>query len=264
VASNGIAFTVVAAPMIWSISPAAGSAGTTVTISGSGFGSTQGAGQAWLGTAQGTVTSWSDTQIVATIGTNARSGNAQVRQAGLFSNSIPLSVSTAAISGVSPNNGVPGTTVTISGSGFGAAQGTGQVWLGTANATVQSWSDGQIVAIVAPGAATGNAQVLQNGVMSNAIPFTINTLKLISISPTSGASGTSVTLSGVGFGATQGSGVVWLGSTAGRELERRPDCRQRCPRLTDRDRASRAERGLEQRAGICGARGQWERDRAVA
>ena len=96
---------------------------------------------------------------------------------------------------------------------FGAAQGNGQVWLGTAAAVVQSWSDTQIVAQVGAGAASGNAQVLQNGVMSNAVAFTVNTPQIASISPVSGAAGTSVTFTGSGFGTTQGS--VTLGSMAG-------------------------------------------------
>jgi uncharacterized protein affecting Mg2+/Co2+ transport len=110
---------------------------------------------------------------------------------------------------------VPGTQVTIAGSSFGAAQGSGQVWLGTANAVVQTWSDTQIVALVASGSASGNALVLQNGVMSNAVPFAVNTLQLTSVDPNSGAAATSVTFTGAGFGSVQGSGVAWLGSTAG-------------------------------------------------
>ncbi len=49
--------------------------------------------------------------------------------------------------------------------------------------------------------------------MSNAVPFTVNTPQLASISPTSGVAGTAVTFTGSGFGASPG--VVWLGSMAG-------------------------------------------------
>jgi len=80
---------------------------------------------------------------------------------------------------------------------------------------VQTWSDTQIVALVASGSASGNALVLQNGVMSNPVPFAVNTLQLTTISPNSGAAGTSVTFTGAGFGSSQGAGVAWLGSTAG-------------------------------------------------
>ena len=68
--------------------------------------------------------------------------------------------------------------------------------------------------MVATGAASGNVQVLQNGVMSNGGPFTVNTPQITSIDPTSGASGMTVTISGTGFGR-QSTGTVWLGSTFG-------------------------------------------------
>lgn len=105
--------------------------------------------------------------------------------------------------------------MTITGSGFGAQQGGGQAWLGSAYGAVQSWSDGQVVATVAAGSLTGGAQVLQNGVWSNAVPFSVDALQVTSVSPNSGAAGTSVIFAGGGFGASQGSGVVWLGSVAG-------------------------------------------------
>ncbi|MGP8176261.1 MAG: beta strand repeat-containing protein [Terracidiphilus sp.] len=218
VASNGVSFTVARVPSITGLSPTSGVAGVQVTISGSGFGSAQGTGSVWLGSTRGTVVSWSDNQIVAAVASNSTSGTAQVQQGGVWSNPEPFTVNTATISSVTPASGAPGTQVTIAGSGFGAAQGSGQVWLGTLNGAVQSWSDTQIVALVAAGSASGNAQVLQNGVMSTGFPFTVNTLQLASVSPASGVAGTSVTFTGAGFGSFQGSGVVWLGSTAGQVL----------------------------------------------
>ncbi len=123
---------VTAVPSITSVSPTAGQAGTTVTVVGSGFGATQGAGFVWLGSTLGAVVSWSDTQIVATVAANSISGSVQVQQLGAISNSVPFSVNTATVSTVAPTSGVPGTSVTISGSGFGSSQGAGQVLLGTA------------------------------------------------------------------------------------------------------------------------------------
>jgi hypothetical protein len=212
VASATYAFSV---PTITSVSPTSAEAGVSVTISGSGFGTVQGTGAVWLGTSYATVVSWSDTQIVATVATGSTSGTAQVQQGGILSNTVSFSVINAAISNVSPASGLPGTQVTITGSGFGAAQGSGQVWLGTASGAVQSWSDTQVVALVAAGSATGKAQILQGGVWSNAVAFAVNTPQLTSISPASGLPGTAVTFTGSGFGTTQGSGIVWLGSTTG-------------------------------------------------
>ncbi len=202
-------------PNIISVSPTVGVAGAQVTISGSGFGATQGTGTVWLGSTYGTVVSWTNTQIVATVASISVSGTAQVQQGGIWSNAVAFNVNTATISNVSPTSGVPGTQVTITGSGFGTAQGSGQVWLGTVNGVVQSWSDGQVVAQVALGSMSGSALILQNGVMSNSVPFAVNSLNITSVSPNSGAPGTSVTITGTGFGSTQGNGTVWLGGANG-------------------------------------------------
>jgi len=205
-------------PNIMSVSPPTGTAGTQVTIFGTGFGATQGTGTVWLGSTYATVVSWTNTQIVAIVAAISQSGTAQVQQGGVLSNSVAFNVNTGTILNVSPASGVPGTPVTITGSGFGASQGIGQVWLGTANGVVQSWSDGQIVAEVATGSSSGNAVVLQNGVMSNAVPFAVNSLNIATVTPNSGGPGTSVTISGTGFGSTQGNGLVWLGGTNGQVM----------------------------------------------
>jgi hypothetical protein len=206
--------TIPTAPSVTSVSPANGAAGMLVTIFGSNFGTVQSTGMVWLGSTLGAVVTWSNTQIVAAVASNATSGTARVAQAGAWSNSVPFTVNIATISSVTPASGMAGTQVMISGSGFGAAQGTGQVWLGTANGVVQSWSDTQIVALVAIGSASGNAQVLQNGVMSNALPFGTGTPQIAFVSPPSGSPGTSITIIGTGFGSSQGSGAVQLGSIA--------------------------------------------------
>jgi uncharacterized protein YjdB len=205
-------------PNITSVLPPVGAAGVPVTISGTGFGAAQGSGTVWLGSTYGTVVSWIDTQIVANVASNSISGTAQVQQGGLSSNAVQFNVNTATILTALPASGVPGTQVTISGSGFGATQGSGQVWLGTANGVVLNWSDTQVVAEVATRSMSGNAQILQNGVMSNAVPFAVNSLNITGVTPNSGGPGTSVTISGTGFGSSQGNGVVWLGGVNGQVM----------------------------------------------
>jgi hypothetical protein len=190
-------------------------AGTQVTLSGSGFGSQQGNGVVQLGTGLGSVVSWSDSQVVANVSTGSSSGVAQIVQNNLASNTVAFTVNTATIGNVTPSGGLPGTQVTITGSGFGASQGSGIVWLGTAAGIVTNWSDGQVVATVAAGSNTGNAQVLQNGVWSNSVAFLIDSLQVASITPNSGSAGTVVTITGGGFGNTQGSGNVWIGNAYG-------------------------------------------------
>src|SRR5215471_13447213 len=204
-----------AAPVVSSVSPASGTAGTQVTFNGSGFGAAQGSGNVWLGSTYGSVVSWSDTQVVASIASGAKSGTAQILQDGVWSDPISFTVATPVVSSVTPTSGIAGTQVTFNGTGFGAPQGSSNVWLGSTYGTVVSWSDTQVVATVAPGAKSGTAQILQGGVWSDPISFTVATPVVSSVTPTSGVAGTQVTLVGTGFGATQGSGNVWLGSTYG-------------------------------------------------
>jgi hypothetical protein len=108
--------------------------------------------------------------------------------------------------------------VTVRGVGFGAAQGRGQVWLGTASGLVQSWSDSEIVAIVSPGSRSGKAQVLHNGVWSAAVPFNVNALHVDSVIPASPGRGGVITIKGTGFGPMRGNGIVWLGGAEGHVL----------------------------------------------
>jgi RHS repeat-associated protein len=94
-------------PGINGIQPSSGSPGTAVTITGANFGVSQGIGTITFNGAAATVSSWSDTAIVATVPTGATTGNVQVTTAtgssggGLFTVlspglSIDQSVSTQA------------------------------------------------------------------------------------------------------------------------------------------------------------------------
>ncbi len=204
-----------ATPNITSVTPTTAIAGTQITIAGSGFGTSQGSGNVWLGSTYGVVASWSDTQIVATVASGSKTGVAQVLQGAVWSNTVNLTVSTPNITSVAPTTAIAGTQITIAGSGFGTSQGSGNVWLGSTYGVVASWSDTQIVATVASGSKTGVAQVLQGGVWSNTVNLTVATPNITSVSPASGIAGTQITITGSGFGASQGSGNVWLGSTYG-------------------------------------------------
>ncbi len=209
-------YTIVAPSHITSVTPTSGAADVQINLSGTGFGSVRNNGAVWLGSTFGSVVSWSDTLIVAKVATNSVSGVAQVNQYGAWSNAVSFAVTpTTTISSVTPNSGLPGTQVTILGSGFGSSQNSGQVWLGTASGIVQNWSDTQVVAKVADGSATGIAQILQNGIFTNGGAFTVPLPHITSISPTSGIPGTLVTINGSNFGIAQGTGgSLLLGNTA--------------------------------------------------
>jgi regulation of enolase protein 1 (concanavalin A-like superfamily) len=202
------------APVITEVSPTSGAAGQSVVITGTGFG-VQGSGQVYLGTALGIVrngSNWSDTQITASIATGSTSGTVQVVRGGQQSNSVAFTINTPTITTVNQI----GPLVQITGTGFGSAQGSGVVWIGSMPGIVQSWTDNQVSANVASGSISGHIQVLQNGIWSNSVPFSVGLPHITGITPTSGLAGsTQVIISGTGFGTNQGSGQVLIGGASG-------------------------------------------------
>src|SRR5262249_13385859 len=152
-ASNSdVAFTM-PNPTITSITPSSAATGTHVTTGGRGLGATQGSGTLGFspnGNVTGTPTSWSDTQIVATVPATAASGFLKVTEGGVVSNTnINLTVPPPQVTSLSPSYGVVGTQVTINGAGFGATQGSNPIYFNGTQPTVNSWSATQIVATVA-------------------------------------------------------------------------------------------------------------------
>src|SRR2546425_1939583 len=102
------------------------------------------------------------------------------------------------------------------GANFGATQGTSRVTFNGTAATATSWSATSIVAPVPAGATTGDVVVTVGGVASNAVSFTVTVPapSITSLNPTSGLVGTSVTIAGANFGATQGTSTVTFKGTA--------------------------------------------------
>src|SRR5208282_2364558 len=75
IVSNGVPLTVSPPPAITGISPSTGVVGTAVTISGSGFGSTQSNNSvAFGGVVAATASSWSDSQIIVNVPQGAITG----------------------------------------------------------------------------------------------------------------------------------------------------------------------------------------------
>ncbi|HEY2466455.1 MAG TPA: IPT/TIG domain-containing protein, partial [Terracidiphilus sp.] len=122
------------------------------------------------------------------------------------------------ILGLSPVFGPPGTSVTISGTNFGATQSSSTLTFNGAPVMPMSWSATSIVASVPAGANTGNFVVTVGGVANNngsaLTTFTVTPV-IASLSPGSGPVGTSVTVSGTNFGATQGSSTVTFNGASG-------------------------------------------------
>ncbi|HPT28808.1 MAG TPA: IPT/TIG domain-containing protein, partial [Bryobacteraceae bacterium] len=120
-----------------------------------------------------------------------------------------------AISGVSPGTGAVGVAVTISGSNFGASQGTSSVRFNGTTATVTGWSATSISASVPPGATTGNVIVTINGYSSNGVMFTVTVAETVSTpsipsGPTSGLTNGNYTYTTGGSVSSLGNPVQYL------------------------------------------------------
>ena len=120
------------------------------------------------------------------------------------------------IANLSPTSGPAGALVTITGANFGATQGSSTVQFNGTVATPTSWSATSIVVSVPTGATTGNVVVTVASLASNGVSFTVGGAagpSITTLNPTSGLVGTSVTITGANFGATQGTSTVKFNGT---------------------------------------------------
>ena len=179
-ASNAMNFLVIP-QRLNSVTPNTGNPGASVTLAGTGFGATQGTSTVNFGSTNASVTSWSNTQIVATV-PNVPVNTAvalTVTVNGVASNFVNFLVTSPippAITTLNPGSGAVGSVVTITGSNFGGFQGSSTVRFGATNATIMSFSDTQITATV-PNIPLGLVQVnvIVNGNISNSANFTVTT-----------------------------------------------------------------------------------------
>jgi RHS repeat-associated protein len=206
------------APSIASLSPTSGTVGTSVTITGANFGSSQGTSTVAFNGTAGTPTSWSATSIAVPVPSGATTGNVVVTVGGIASNGVSFTVTVSApsITSLNPTSGGIGTSVTITGTNFGSSQGSSTVAFNGTAATPTSWSATSIVVPVPSGATTGNVVVTVGGVASNGVAFTVVAPPTItSFTPTSAPIGTLVTVTGTNFTANNATPSVTLNQQGG-------------------------------------------------
>ncbi|HNY11772.1 MAG TPA: IPT/TIG domain-containing protein, partial [Candidatus Wallbacteria bacterium] len=210
--SNGINFN---ASSISSISPTSGTMGTSVTINGFGFGAEKGSSTVSFNDVVSTnVTLWSSNKIVATVPPLAASGNIKLSIGGVSMDGPAFNVG-AVINSLSDTFLTTGSTLTVTGMNFGASRGTGVIkfnGIDAPSANIVSWSDDTIICRVPVGTTPGKVTVVANGTESNGINLDI--LNITSISPAGGTVGTTVTITGLGFGELQGESGFSFNSIA--------------------------------------------------
>jgi len=202
-------------PFVTGVLPVLGGFGTSVTIAGSNFGPTQGTSTvSFNGTNATSITSWGNSQIVAILPIGATSGPVNVTVNSINGiSSASFTVINPVITSVTPPAAPVGGLITINGSGFSTFNGSNsQVQFNGASPVLNGsypWTDTSVTVPVPTGATSGNLTLIEDGVSSNSVSFTVlEPLTVASVSPTSGAVGSTVTITGTGFGGTQSDSVV--------------------------------------------------------
>jgi len=164
-------------PVIFSLFPDSGPVGTEVTISGTNFGSEQGT-ITFNGVNAG-INSWINTQIVTVVPSGATTGAVVVHTSdnkesnGYLFTVIP-GQEPPFISSISPNEGPPGLSVTITGLHFGPT--IGRVEFAETAAEISFWTEDKIVVAVPSGISEGPCSVAAYtslGSKSNEVVFRI-------------------------------------------------------------------------------------------
>jgi hypothetical protein len=168
-------FTVTQLPQITSVSANYGADYAQIALTGTNFGTIQGASTVTFNGALATASVWSNNGITVSIPYRASSGNLVVTVAGVPSNGVPFTVvPRPSIAGISPGSGPAGTLVTISGQNLLDAQNGGQVWFDGISLPILNPSNTSLQVVVPAGAQAGTFDVHINGVGVYTPTFTVN------------------------------------------------------------------------------------------
>jgi YD repeat-containing protein len=120
----------------------------------------------------------------------------------------------ASITSLNPTSGFVGQSVTVTGTAFGATQGSSTVkFYNDKTAAIGSWGNTSISTTVPAGATTGPVVVrVNNDSDSNGVTFTV-VPHITSLTPLTAGLGQTVTIAGTTFGGSQGGSTVTVNGT---------------------------------------------------
>lgn len=192
----------VLAPQIASVSPERGAPGTLVAIKGEHFGNE--IGSILFGDKAPYVALWNDTLIKAEAPAQVKAPcYIHVATGEDKKDSIWFVVEYLQIESISPDHGLPGHEVTITGQNFGSSTGT--VLFDSLEAEIVSWSSSQITVIVPQNAASCNVEVRSGNMISNRRGFAIDKMTITQIVPDRAIPNTEIAIHGRKFGDKQGA-----------------------------------------------------------
>ena len=192
-ASNSITLTACPAPTITSFTPTTGETGTIVTVTGTNLSFATGASV--NGTAGSTLTNNTGTSLTFTVGAGSTTGPVRVTTPGGTATGGTFTVNPVSITSISPNSGITGTVVVITGTNLLGATAVRVNGVSQSGFVVNSST--QITFTVNAAATTGPVSiVMPGGAIYTGGTFTVDPVTITSISPNSGAVGTEVVITG--------------------------------------------------------------------
>ena len=200
-----------------SLSPATGPVGTVVTISGNGFDGNTGVNHISISnidesTSFATEDATGHFSTSITIPASTAGSHNIVASDGTHSPAASFSVTPSTT--LSASSGIVGTSVTVTGAGF-APTSVVTIAFGGANLhTVTTDTNGAFSqAVIIPTASLGTHSIVSTDASSNSASSNFNVgLSAIAVSPASGAVGTTVTVTGSGYGANAVIGISYDGT----------------------------------------------------
>ncbi len=192
--------------VIKSINPSSGTAGQSVVITGSGFGSLQGSVK--FVDIPASINSWSDTSISVVVPDMAAGGLKVDVVSGTQTVGIDFTV-LPFISGISTNDVILNDTLIITGTSFGSSQGNSTINYAGTVLPVAAWTNNQITASIGniTHAASGLVNIIVNNSVSNGITLTVHP-SISSLLPDTAEIGDEVSITGKLFGPNQGTSNV--------------------------------------------------------
>ncbi len=195
-------FTVIGSPAVTTFSPASGAIGAEITITGTNFFNVSNVKFNTTTVTSPNFTVVSSTQIKVKVPAGAATGKIFVTTlAGIGASANNFTVLLPpAITSFSPASGVQGSSVIITGTGF---SGTTAVSFNDVNATISAITSTQITVTVPPNATSGKIKVTNALGTATSVNTFYVTPFISTITPTSGTSGSTITITGTNLAASK-------------------------------------------------------------
>lgn len=169
---TGPAFTVVGNPVITVVSPLSAPQGTVMTITGDVFSTILDENKVFVNGVDVPVQTATKTTLTLTLPGGTGSGKVKVVVNDQATEGPVFKDQTLGISALTPDNGLAGTTVTISGTGFSAVPSDNIVTFNGVPATVTAATATTLTLTAPPAVSTGEVKVIVSGVEALApVPF---------------------------------------------------------------------------------------------